>query len=184
MVNVIVGSGVSTLVVELIFVLVVVSVVVVIVVVVVVILSVAGVDIASPSVISFPHRLPTSISSEDATTTSGGNHGNSSPTGQDPGTTNPHTKFSAHVVLILVSNGDGFGTKFAPALRKNASWRASTVTIEVRLGSKSGAISARVAAMSSTAPMPTVVMVCARARNSLVLETGNRYVQGWRDGWL
>jgi len=96
--------------------------------------------------------------------------------GQEPGTTKRRARLRAQRGLMRVSCGEGFGTRLW-ACRKKESCRASTVTVEAMFCRRAGSISATEAARSITAPMPTVVMICASLRNSAMFETGKVYLQ-------
>ena len=97
--------------------------------------------------------------------------------GQEPGITKGRARLRAQRALMRVSCGSGTGTRLR-AWRKKASWRASTVTVEAMFCKSAGSVSATEAARSMTAPMPTVVMICASFRNSAVFVTGKVYWQG------
>ena len=107
-----------------------------------------------------------------------GSVGNSGVKGHDPGTTKEFARFRAQIVLILVSNGEGLGMRPRDVVRKKASWRASTLRAEVKLGTKPGSDSASDEARSITAPMETLLICCATSRNSGVVVTGNWYLHG------
>ena len=70
------------------------------------------------------------------------------------------------------------------AARKKASWRASTARMEAGPGTRVGSVRARPDATLMTAPIPALVMMLERAKNSPTLVTGKTYLQGVKVGLL
>lgn len=74
--------------------------------------------------------------------------------------------------------GSGLGTRLRATARKKASWRASMARIEAGPCTILESVRARPEIRFMTAPMPVLVMMLARARNSEGFETGKSYLQG------
>jgi len=79
---------------------------------------------------------------------------------------------------VRVSKGAGFGIGETLVARKNASWRALIAKIEAGPGTSSGSVRARLEATVMTAPMPALVILLERAKNSSALVMGKMYWQG------
>ena len=86
---------------------------------------------------------------------------------------------------MRVSKGAGLGMKLtSAAARKNASWRASMARMEAGPGTRLGSVRARPEATFITAPIPALVMMFERAKNSLTVVTGKVYLHGEKVGLL
>ena len=83
-----------------------------------------------------------------------------------------------------MSKGAGLGMSLTEWWRKKASWRASMARMEAGPWTIVGSDTARPEITSRTAPMPTEVMILARAKNSSALLTGKVYLQGAKVGAL
>ena len=83
-----------------------------------------------------------------------------------------------------MSNGAGLGISLTEWWRKKASWRASIARMEAGACTILGSETARPETTLMTAPIPTDVMMLARAKNSSALVTGKLYLQGAKVGAL
>ena len=98
---------------------------------------------------------------------------------QLPGTINGIARFKAYAAEMRVSKGAGLGMgETCAAARKKASWRASMARMEAGPGTRVGSVRAREEATLMTAPIPTLVMMFAKEKNSSGVVTGNMYSHG------